>query len=54
VLLLLRLGRGARLRRAEPAPPPPPREKKKTVLARGQAGYDLARDDSTDSQRWLM
>lgn len=54
VLLLLRLGRRARLRRPEPAAPPPPREKKKTVLPRGQTGYDLARDDSTDSQRWLM
>jgi hypothetical protein len=38
----------------EPAAPKHPREKKKTVLTRGQPGYDLARDDSTDSQRWLM
>lgn len=54
VLLLLRLGRRARLRRAEPPAPRPPREKRKAVPARGQAEYDLARDDSTDSQRWLM
>jgi hypothetical protein len=54
VLLLLRRGRRARLRRAEEAPPPRPREKRKTVPAGGQAGYDLERDDSTDSQRWLM
>ena len=57
VLLLLRRGRRARLRRAAEAAPPRPREKdekKMTVPARGQAGYDLSRDDSTDGQRWLM
>ena len=54
VLLLLRRGRRARLRRTTGAAPPRPREKKMTVPARDQAGYDLERDDSTDNQRWLM
>jgi len=57
VLLFLRLGRRLRLRRAGTAPlapPPRSREKREVVPAGGQPGYDLARDDSTDSQRWLM
>jgi hypothetical protein len=54
VLVLLRLGRQARLRRPGPPAPPRPREKKKTVPPAGQSEYDLSRDDSTDGQRWLM
>jgi hypothetical protein len=54
VLLLMRLGRRARLGRPGRPAPPRPREKKNTLPPRGQADYDLARDDSTDSQRWLM
>jgi hypothetical protein len=54
VLLLLRRGRRERLRRAVRPAPPRAREKRSTVPSRGQAGYDLSRDDSTDSQRWLM
>jgi membrane protein implicated in regulation of membrane protease activity len=54
VLLFLRLGRRARSRRPGPPAPPRHREKGKTIPAHGQAEYDLARDDSTDGQRWLM
>ena len=54
VLLLLGLGRRARLRRPEPPRTPRPREKRQTAPARGQPEYDLSRDDSTDGQRWLM
>ena len=54
VLLFLRLGRLLRLRRAAPAPPPRSREKRTGLPVSGEPGYDLERDDSTDSQRWLM
>ena len=54
LLLFLRLGGRARRRRAGPLAPPRHREKRKTAPAGGRAEYDLARDDSTDSQRWLM
>jgi len=56
VLLFLRLGRRRRLRRAGPGPAPPPRsrEKRTGIPGGGEPGYDLERDDSTDSQRWLM
>jgi len=54
VLLCLRLGRRLRTRQAGmTATPPRPREKL-TVIPGGKAGYDLEKDDSTDSQRWLM
>jgi hypothetical protein len=58
VLLCLRLGRRLRLQRGGMAPeapvPPRPREKPKVIRAGGEPGYDLAGDESTDSQRWLM
>jgi hypothetical protein len=54
VVLLLRLGPRARIRRAAPPAPPPHLEKSKIIPGHVQAEYDLARDDSTDSQRWLM
>ena len=56
VLLFLRLGRRLRLRRTglSPAPPPRSREKPEGIPTGGPSGYDLERDDSTDSQRWLM
>jgi hypothetical protein len=55
LLMLLRLGRRSRLREAgRPAAPPRSGVERKEVPAGDEPGYDLSRDDSTDSQRWLM
>jgi len=53
VLLCLRYGRRLRGKREKSAPPPRTRDKLR-VIPGGKSGYDLAKDDSTDSQRWLM
>jgi uncharacterized membrane protein YfcA len=54
VLLCLRYGRRLRARRSERGAPPARSRAKLKVIPGGKAGYDLAKDDSTDSQRWLM
>ena len=44
-----------RLWRARRRPPTPPRSRGRLKVIRGgKADYDLEKDDSTDSQRWLM
>src|SRR6185503_8970372 len=53
VLLCLRYGRRLRGKREKSPAPPRTRDKLK-VIPGGKSGYDLAKDDSTDSQRWLM
>jgi uncharacterized membrane protein YfcA len=54
VLFCLQRGRRLRARRA-PGPDPRARTREKLkVIPGGKGGYDLAKDDSTDSQRWLM
>jgi hypothetical protein len=38
-----------------PRPAPPPRARGRLKVIRGgKSGYDLEKDDSTDTQRWLM
>jgi len=54
VLLCLRYGRRLRGRREKAAAPPARTREKLKVIPGGKPGYDLAKDDSTDSQRWLM
>ena len=54
ILLLPWLGRRLRTRRTAAATPPPRPREKLTVIPGGKSGYDLEKDDSTDSQRWLM
>jgi hypothetical protein len=54
VLFCLRRGRRLRAQREEPAPPPSRPREKLRVIPGGKPDYDLAKDDSTDSQRWLM
>jgi hypothetical protein len=54
VLFFLRRGRRLRAGRAAGAAPPARVREKMTVIPGGKPGYDLAKDDSTDSQRWLM
>jgi uncharacterized membrane protein YfcA len=54
VLFFLRRGRRLRARREEPAAPPARAREKLRVIPGGKPDYDLAKDDSTDSQRWLM
>lgn len=54
VLLCLRYGRRLRALREESKAPPARTREKLKVLPGGKGGYDLAKDDSTDSQRWLM
>ena len=55
VLFFLRRGRRLRAEHAEPAARPPRGAREKLrVIPGGKPDYDLAKDDSTDSQRWLM
>jgi len=55
VLALLLMGWIERLWRARPRPAPPPRARGRLKVIRGgKSDYDLEKDDSTDSQRWLM
>jgi uncharacterized membrane protein YfcA len=54
VLYCLKQGRRLRARRTDGAPPPSRTREKLKVIPGGKAGYDLEKDDSTDSQRWLM
>jgi hypothetical protein len=53
--LLLLMGWIERYWRTRRRTPPPPRARGRLKVIRGgKADYDLEKDDSTDTQRWLM
>lgn len=53
--LLLLMGWAERYWRIRRQAPPPPRARGRLKVIRGgKADYDLEKDDSTDTQRWLM
>ena len=54
VLFFLRRGRRLRAQIEERAAPPSRTREKLRVIPGGKPDYDRAKDDSTDSQRWLM
>ena len=52
---LLAIGWHERFRARRQAAPPRPRSRGKLKIVRGgKAGYDLAQDDSTDHQKYMM
>jgi len=54
-LLLLLMGWLERQWRVRRRPPTAPRSRSRLKVIRGgKADYDLEKDDSTDTQRWLM
>jgi hypothetical protein len=55
LMLLLVMGWIERYWRTRRRTPPPPRARGRLKVIRGgKADYDLEKDDSTDTQRWLM
>jgi hypothetical protein len=55
LMLLLVMGWVERYWRIRRQTPPPPRARGRLKVIRGgKSDYDLEKDDSTDTQRWLM
>jgi membrane protein implicated in regulation of membrane protease activity len=54
LLVVLALGLVERLLARRRSPSPPRARGKLRVVHGGKNGYDLEKDDSTNSQRWLM
>jgi hypothetical protein len=54
VTALLGLGLLERLRLASPTPPRPPKARTKLKVVPGGKGLDLAKDRSTDDQKYVM
>jgi hypothetical protein len=53
-LVLLAMGAIERLWTARQAPPPPKARSRMKVIRGGKAEYDLAADETTNNQRYLM